>query len=127
MKKCSMQKKIESLSPMSKANTGYYDGPVTYSIIYIKQDDHKIANPVKGHTFKTTRDLYENLNDIFGNADFKVIAAGNYSPIEGWLDLQSTTEDGTTLVATVWIELESTNPVRAALNNLDLPYSEPID
>ena len=127
MKKCSMQKKIESLSPMVKANTGYYDGPVTYSIISIKQDGRKIANPVEGRKFKTIRELYNNLNDIFGNTDFKVIAAGDYSPIEGWLDLQSTTEDGTTLVVTVGIDLEFTSPALVALDKLSLPYSGPID
>lgn len=127
MKKCSMQKKIESLSPMVKANTGYYDGPVTYSIMSIKQDGRKIANPVEGRKYKSTSNLYESLNNIFGNTDFKVIAAGDYSPIEGWLDLQSTTEDGTTLVVTVGIDLEFTSPALVALNKLDLPYSGPID
>lgn len=127
MKKCSMQKKIESLSPMVKANTGYYDGPVTYSIAFIKQDGRKIANPVEGRKYKSASKLYESLNNIFGNTDFKVIAAGDESLIEGRLVLQSTTEDGTTLVVTVWIELECTSPARAALNKLDLPYSGSID
>ena len=123
MAKCSMQKKIESLSKLkeSKLNESSFTGEMTYSIRAVKRDGEKY--PLKKYVYNninTAGAFYRALDEIIGGLESQpvIVDAELAAAVRGVLYLK-TAVDGVSWDITVDVTL-NVDPVVVAADALSL-------